>query len=136
MQKKKYIYKKYIKNKTEKYAAGCSLDRRHAALQRSRCLSFLFSFAAILFYFYFFGVLLVILVRLKLHFISATLQNIYLLSWFVEYLPSHKELATGEQANWQMPGRRKSLRKDDDVEETKSFPTEAFDCFWTCMPHT
>lgn len=27
-----------------------------------------------------------------MHFISATLQNIYLLSWFVEYLPSHKEL--------------------------------------------
>jgi len=42
-----------------------------------------------------------------LHFISATLQNIYLLSWFVEYLPSHKELL-------QRRGMKFAKDKDDD----------------------
>lgn len=51
--------------------------------------------------------LLAIFVWLKLHFISATLQNIYLLSWFVEYLPSHKELL-------QRQGMKFAKDKDDD----------------------
>lgn len=51
--------------------------------------------------------MLAICVRLKLHFISATLQNIYLLSWFVEYLPNHKEqlatttMTTSHENRWE-----------------------------------
>lgn len=87
--------------------------------------------------------MLAICVRLKLHFISATLQNIYLLSWFVEYLPNHKEeLATDgdddddddDDEPW------KSLRADDAAlrrtrkrtTETET-ETETVDCIWTCV---